>query len=120
MKSLVKFLIKDKDFIQWVCGMSKSCAGGDIVTLGQVQYAVDHPFKGGQSQFIADGETIVFDIVHNLGAIPEFFTLTTTQPISSNILDRNITYPDLNTLRITFTFPPNIGEDANYIWVVYK
>lgn len=77
-------------------------------------------FKGGQSPFTADGVATVFDIVHNLGATPSYFTLTTTAPIATNHLARTITFPDVNTLRITFNSPPNIGEDANYVWIVYK
>lgn len=77
-------------------------------------------FEGGQSPFTADGTTTVFNITHNLGAIPSYFTLTTTEPISSNHLNRTITFPDNNTLRITFALAPLVGEDANYVWVVFR
>jgi hypothetical protein len=77
-------------------------------------------FIGGQSAFTADGVTTVFNITHNLGAIPSFFTLTTTAPIASNHLNRTITFPDVNTMRITFNVAPSIGENANYVWIVFK
>lgn len=37
-------------------------------------------FVGGTSFFTADGVDTIFDIVHNLGFVPRFFTLTTTEP----------------------------------------
>lgn len=77
-------------------------------------------FKGGQSPFTADGVTTVFNITHNLGVIPSFFSITTTEPIATNHLARTITFPDANTLRITFAAPPSIGENANYVWIVYR
>lgn len=92
----------------------------ELVTLRQVQSVVDHPYKGGQSSFTADGTTTIFDITHNLGATPSYFSLTTTQPIAQNLLGRTITLPDANTMRLTFDFAPNPGEDANYVWIVYK
>lgn len=92
----------------------------EAVSLQQVQPVVDHPYKGGQSAFTADGTTTVFNITHNLGAVPSYFTLTTTQPITVNHLSRNITFPDNNTMRLTFALAPNPGEDANYVWIVYK
>lgn len=77
-------------------------------------------FKGGQSVFTADGSTMEFEIVHNLGAIPSYFTLTTTEPIATNHLSRTITFPDDNTMKLTFSVAPNVGENANYVWIVYK
>lgn len=75
---------------------------------------------GGNSIFTADGVTSQFDILHNLGEVPSYFSITTTEPIASNHLNRVITFPNSNTMRITFGFPPSIGENANYIWIVYK
>ena len=76
-------------------------------------------WKGGQSMFVADDSTTIFEITHSLGAIPSVFSLTTTTPITSNHLSRTITFPDINTMRITFTNPPTIGEDVNYVWAVF-
>jgi hypothetical protein len=81
---------------------------------------VDTRYIGGQSMFTADGTTDTFDIVHNLGVIPPFFSLTTTTPITLNHLNRTITFPDNNTLRVTFASAPLVGEDVNYVWIVYK
>lgn len=111
---------------QLVANFEGRVAGSDatqineFITLGQAQPIVDHPYKGGQSAFTADGTTTVFNITHNLGAIPSFFSLTTTQPIAANHLTRTITFPDNNTMRLTFAIPPNPGENANYVWIVYK
>jgi hypothetical protein len=77
-------------------------------------------FAGGQTPFIADNVNTWFEITHNLGAVPRFFTLTTTQPIAANHLARTISFPDGNTMRITFQNPPLSGEDANYVWIVFK
>lgn len=77
-------------------------------------------FKGGQSPFTADGIITVFNITHNLGVVPSYFSLTTTEPIANNHLQRTITFPDANTMRITFNIAPAPGENANYVWVVYK
>lgn len=88
----------------------------DLVSLGQVQ----NMWKGGQSLFTADGVTTVFDIVHNLGSTPPYFSLTSTTPVTLNNLNRTITFPDANTMRITFGNPPLIGENVNYVWIVYK
>lgn len=74
---------------------------------------------GGSSMFTADGNILVHDIVHNAGFIPSYFSLTTTQPITNNHLNRTITFPDENTMRITFMFVPNSGEDANYIYILH-
>lgn len=87
----------------------------DLVRLDQLPV-----FKGGQSPFTADGSTTEFDIIHNLGATPAYFTLTTTTPITQNHLNRTITFPDDNTMRITFSNAPTIGEDVNYVWIVYQ
>jgi len=93
---------------------------GEFVIYDQVIPVIQHPYKGGQSVFTADGTTTVFNITHNLGAIPSFFSLTTTQPIAANHLTRTITFPDNNTMRLTFALPPNPTENANYVWIVYK
>mgnify|MGYP001612031419 CR=1 FL=1 len=90
----------------------------DVTTTSQVLLKTD--FKGGQSLFTADGIQTMFNITHNLGAIPSFFTLTTTTVITLNQLNRTITFPDANTMRITFNTAPLIGEDVNYVWTVYK
>lgn len=93
-------------------------ASNDFPILSQVLAKAD--YKGGQSPFTADGTTTQFDVTHNLGAIPAYFTLTTTAPISSNHLNRTLSFPNTNTMRITFANAPLVGEDANYVWIVYR
>lgn len=88
----------------------------EVITLGQVQGML----KGGQSMFTANGTDTVFNITHNLGAIPSYFELSTTTPINLNQLNRTITFPDLNTMRVTFNTAPLVGEIINYVWVVYR
>jgi len=96
--------------------------GAGTITLDAdaTEVLVKTDYKGGQSPFTADGTTTVFNITHNLGFIPSYFTLTTTAPIASNHLNRTITFPDVNTMRITFNVAPSVGEDANYVWIVFK
>ncbi len=91
-----------------------------LATTAFVQAAFTNAYKGGQSAFTPDGTTTQFDIVHNAGFIPSFFTLTTTEPIASNHLNRTITFPNNNTMRLTFALAPSVGEDANYVWVVFR
>jgi len=96
--------------------------GAGTITLDAdaTEVLVKADYKGGQSAFVADGTTTVFNITHNLGFTPSYFTLTTTAPIASNHLNRTITFPDVNTMRITFNVAPSVGEDANYVWIVFK
>lgn len=75
---------------------------------------------GGTSAFTADDVTNTHVITHNAGFIPSYFSLTTTEPISSNHLNRIITFPDVNTMLITFSSAPNSSENANYVYVLYK
>lgn len=75
---------------------------------------------GGQSVFTADGVTVVHDIVHTLGAIPSYWTITTSEPIANNLLNRTISFVDDSTMRITYNVAPNIGEDANYVYVLFR
>lgn len=72
----------------------------------------------GQTIFIADGVTDFVDIIHNAGYVPTSFSLSTLTPISINHLNRLISFPSNNTIRITFTNPPIIGEDITYVWSV--
>lgn len=103
----------------------------DGVTLQQVTPVVEHPYSGGYQEFIADGTTTIVDILHNANIDnsnlsdpnryrPYTFSLTTTEPIAINHLTRNITFPNPNTMRLTFGFAPNTGENANYVFVIYK
>lgn len=108
------FIFKNNVSLARVSG-ADAIQPNDFVTLQQIPQLV-----GGQTAFTADGTTDVIDIPHTLGAVPSFFSITTTAPITNNHLNRTITFPDNNTLRITFGFPPNPGEDANYVWVLYK
>lgn len=71
----------------------------------------------GQVIFIADGILDFIDIVHNAGYNP-MPTITPTTPISINHLGRTISWPDTNTIRITFGNPPVIGENITYMWSV--
>lgn len=75
---------------------------------------------GGDFPFTADGTTAEVVITHTLGAVPDFFSLTTTQPITSNHLNRTITFPDDETMVITFGLAPLPGEDAVYIYALFK
>lgn len=77
-------------------------------------------FLGGQTPFLGDNTTMVLDVFHGLGAVPSYYSLSTTQPISSNHLSRTITFPTINTMRLTFSSPPLVGENANYVWIVYE
>lgn len=97
---------------------------------GQIN-AIKGGRAGGYEPFTADGTTDVIDIIHGLnidngnGADPnrywpESFSLTNTLPDTTNLLDRSVSFPDADTMRITFTTPPTLGEDANYSWIVYK
>lgn len=85
-------------------------------------------FEGGEQVFTANGVITVVTITHNMnlpdagGGVfkPKSFSLTTTQPISNNHLNRTITWPTANTMVITFGTAPNIGEDAVYIWTIFR
>lgn len=77
-------------------------------------------FVGGHAFMTGNGTTSVFNIITNAGFIPSYFTLTTTTPITQNQLNRSITFPDSNTMRITFENAPLDGEDTDYVWIVYK
>ena len=76
--------------------------------------------KGGMTPFTANGSNTVLNITHNLGSIPSYYSITTSEPIAINHLTRTITFPDANTMRLTFGVAPQVGENANYVWVVYK
>lgn len=106
--------------IKYLADYSANFTDRSLVDKAYVDNEAINNHKGGQSVFTANSITTIFDITHNLGAIPSFFSITTTQPIAANHLNRTITFPDSNTMRITFALPPNVGEDANYVWVVYK
>lgn len=71
----------------------------------------------GQVTFIADGLLDFTDIVHNAGYNPQP-TITAVTPISLNHLNRTLSWPNTNTIRITFTTPPVVGEDITYLWSV--
>lgn len=95
--------------------------GADFLTSADLSgYVTTASIKGGTSEFIADEMTTVHDIVHNAGFVPSYFSLTTTEPIANNLLARTITFPDNNTMRLTFNVAPNTGENANYVYVLYR
>lgn len=112
--------------LQCAIGQLNAAGSANSAALTELQEQVDEivgssaTTKGGMTNFIADGSATVLNIVHNLGAIPDYFTLTTTTPISPNHLNRSISWPDNNTMRITFNFAPLPGEDADYVWSVTK
>lgn len=105
-----------------------------IQALGKFQgqiNALKTQHAGGYEPFVADGVIDTVDITHGLNIDngnaadpnryrPSYFSLTSTEPITNNHLNRTVSFPDANTLRIHFSIAPNIGEDANYVWVVYK
>lgn len=80
------------------------------------------PYKivGGSTSFIADGVITEVTITHNAGFQPSFFSLTTTEPITLSHLARTITFPTINTMVITFNVAPIVGENANYVWVLFE
>ncbi len=75
---------------------------------------------GGTELFIADGIQDTIIITHNAGFVPSFFSLTTSQPNTVTLLSRTVTFPNSNTMQITFSSPPIIGEDANYSWILFQ
>lgn len=77
-------------------------------------------FVGGHAFMTGNGTISSFNITTNAGFIPSYFTLTTTTPITQNQLNRTITFPDSNTMRITFENAPLDGENTDYVWIVYK
>jgi hypothetical protein len=85
-----------------------------------VNLNISNSSASGKTSFVADGVLNFVDIVHNTNQFEPEFTLSTLTPITLNHLNRTITYPDNNTIRITFTNPPIIGEDTIYVWIVPK
>lgn len=85
-------------------------------------------YKGGKQAFTANGVITVVTITHNMALassgggqfMPTTFSLTTTEPIATNHLNRTITFPTANTMVITFAAAPNLGEDANYVWTILR
>lgn len=77
------------------------------------------PFKTGTSTFNGDNTTSVVTIPHGLGIVPNVVIINNLSPLSSNLLNRTITY-DTTNIVITFGLAPLTGENSTYHWVVYR
>lgn len=77
-------------------------------------------FKGGISTFTANDVTTVFNIATSAGFVPSFASITALTPESENTKNRTITFPDANTIRITYDSAPLTGDNITYSWIVYK
>lgn len=91
-----------------------------MATNANISPADQIQIAGGQTPFIADGVQTVVTITHNAGFVPSYYSLTTSLPITTAHLTREIDFPDVNTMTITFGSAPIVGEDANYIWVLFE
>lgn len=118
----------------WLVNATAGTAGQALVSAGSGSTPVwtsvitSTNYTGGKQAFTADGVITVVTITHNMALassgggqfMPTAFTLTTTEPIASNHLNRTITFPTTNTMVITFAAPPTSGENANYIWTILR
>lgn len=87
--------------------------------MGLNTYIQDRIYEG-QNTFTADGFLDHLDITHNAGYIPTSFVLTPLTPISLNHLSRSVTFPTVNTMRITFVSPPVLGDNITYSWQIHS
>lgn len=70
--------------------------------------------------FTANGANDTVDFVHGLNIVgTPVFVHTALLPITISHLGRDISYPDTNTIRLTFAVPPVIGEDQEYRFIVF-
>lgn len=72
----------------------------------------------GETTFVLDGTTTIFDIPHGLGSIPKSISVTFSDATNLNFT-QSIRTRDITKIRFTCTDAPAIGSQTVY-WQVYK